>query len=556
MAYNIDPQTTIYLIKTKLESDYENTYHFTSKENQTNYFNGLAESDSKTFSRYTYVKKDKYVVVDGNIDNLISYNYLFYENYDGVDENFEPIHKRYYCFINKMEYVNENATRIYFDTDVMQTYMFDMVFSRCFVEREHVNNDTVGLHTIPEGLETGDYILNGAVTIPSMASAHVVVGSTVDLVSVPTNDAMLDKTGGSQFGVFSGLGYYLFRNTEDVNNMLKRVAHHGKSSGITLMFMAPDSLTDYNNIAWNNHQVVDTYADTDYYCFKMGETTGALLIPALTQNIAKKTSLNGYTPKNNKLLTYPYNYLNVTNFNGCDVQYRYEYFSGNTCNFQGNGVINAGCSINLVPTNYQEREGSNTKYKGIFEIPCGKYPVCSWASDYYTNWLSQNGLNIKSQFMQGATALLSGIGAGVMGSNAGNIVGGIQNSFNQISNTIAQMDYHQMQANSIEGNTNSGDINFSEGYIGFGFYPMSIKAEFARIIDNYFSMYGYKVHTVKVPNITSRRYWNFIKTVKCNVDGNIPQEDLAIIRTNFNNGITFWHDPANIYNYNLNNTIV
>ena len=549
MAYIINPQSRIYLVKTKLETDYENTYKFTSLEAQTNYFNSLIEAGA-TFTNYTYVRKDKYVVVDKNIDDIIKYNYLFYEN-PGF-----PSAKRYYCFITQMEYVSENSTRVYFDTDVMQTYQFDLTFNRCFVEREHVSDDTIGANTIPESLETGDYILNGAVTIPDMASAHVVVGSTISLTAGDANDNMYDRTGGVQNGIYSGLGYYLFQSTEDVNKMLKRCAYHGKSAGIILMFMAPDSLTAYNDIVWNNHHIVDTSANVDYYCFSMGETSGAMLIPALTQSIGKKTDLNGYVPRNNKLLAYPYNYLNVTNFNGVDVQYRYEYFTGNNCNFNAHGCIGAGCSIVMTPTNYQERTGSNSKYKAIFEIPCGKYPVCSYSSDYYTNWLSQNGLNIKAQFMQGFNSALFGIGNSVLSGEIGNLSLGMQNTFNKISDTIATMDYHQMQANSVEGNTNCGDVNFAEGYIGFGFYPMSIKAEFARIIDNYFSMYGYKVHTVKVPNITSRRYWNFIKTVNCNVEADIPQEDLQTIRDNFNKGITFWHDPANIYNYNLNNTIV
>ena len=90
----------------------------------------------------------------------------------------------------------------------------------------------------------------------------------------------------------------------------------------------------------------------------------------------------------------------------------------------------------------------------------------------------------------------------------------------------------------------------------FYFLGMSIKEEYARIIDDYFSMFGYKVDTVKVPNITGRAEWNFIKTVDCNADGNIPQEDLETIKKACNTGITFWHNPDHMYNYSLSNTIV
>lgn len=49
-------------------------------------------------------------------------------------------------------------TNIYIETDVFQTWQFDFIYKRSFVEREHVNDDTIGLHTIPEGIETGEYI--------------------------------------------------------------------------------------------------------------------------------------------------------------------------------------------------------------------------------------------------------------------------------------------------------------------------------------------------------------------------------------------------------------
>ena len=85
---------------------------------------------------------------------------------------------------------------------------------------------------------------------------------------------------------------------------------------------------------------------------------------------------------------------------------------------------------------------------------------------------------------------------------------------------------------------------------------MSIKEEYARIIDKYFDMFGYKVNQVKTPNITGRENWNFIKTIECNFEGDIPQGHLQIIKQIFNNGITLWHNPNTMYNYNASNDII
>ena len=107
-----------------------------------------------------------------------------------------------------------------------------------------------------------------------------------------------------------------------------------------------------------------------------------------------------------------------------------------------------------------------------------------------------------------------------------------------------------------EGNINSGDVTYSIEETTFTCYQMSIKQEFAQIIDKYFDMFGYKVNSVKVPNITGRTNWNFVKTIECNFEGDIPQMHLQKIKEIFNNGITLWHNPSTMYNYSASNTIV
>ena len=85
---------------------------------------------------------------------------------------------------------------------------------------------------------------------------------------------------------------------------------------------------------------------------------------------------------------------------------------------------------------------------------------------------------------------------------------------------------------------------------------MSIRPEMARIIDNYFSMFGYRVNQVKVPNITGRRNWNYVKTIGCYIDADIPQDDLNEIKLMFDKGITLWHNPATFADYSQNNDII
>ena len=72
----------------------------------------------------------------------------------------------------------------------------------------------------------------------------------------------------------------------------------------------------------------------------------------------------------------------------------------------------------------------------------------------------------------------------------------------------------------------------------------------------YFDKYGYKVNTVKVPNINGRYNWNFVKTIECYIEADIPQDDLQEIKNMFDAGITIWHHPDTFMNYSNRNPIV
>jgi hypothetical protein len=85
---------------------------------------------------------------------------------------------------------------------------------------------------------------------------------------------------------------------------------------------------------------------------------------------------------------------------------------------------------------------------------------------------------------------------------------------------------------------------------------MSMRAEVARIVDKYFSAYGYKVSTWKVPNISGRQNWNYVKLNQANIIGDVPQSDLEEIKSIFVNGITIWHNSSTFLDYSQNNNIV
>ena len=149
-----------------------------------------------------------------------------------------------------------------------------------------------------------------------------------------------------------------------------------------------------------------------------------------------------------------------------------------------------------------------------------------------------------------------GMTAGIISNNPLSTMSAGFTAFQGIMNAVDRRYQASLVPDQAKGNDNAGDVNMAEKRFAFTFYPMSIKAEYARICDQFMSMYGYRVNTVKVPNITGRRNWNYVKTIGCYIDADIPQTDLDEIKSLFNNGVTFWHNPATFADYTQNNDII
>lgn len=165
------------------------------------------------------------------------------------------------------------------------------------------------------------------------------------------------------------------------------------------------------------------------------------------------------------------------------------------------GAITPGISMKLVPLSHKN---INVDYNS--GIMAGKLPICSWNSDPYVNWLTQNAINI---------GLNVGETIGDIALNPKNALSSVS-SIGSVVNSIYQADIVPMQS---KGNLNAGDINFSNEKAGFTGYYTSIRDEYAKIIDDYFSMYGYKTNELKVPNITGRLNWNFVKQLNVILQG-------------------------------------
>lgn len=533
----VTPSTDLYLLQCPIEIDNRNQINFSNATNQYNYFFNLYKIGATNFS---YQRKDSTIRYPAHIDSIRHFNYCMYRN-----DNYS--NKWFYAFIEKMEYLNDTTTLITIKTDVYQTWQFDLTFKRSFVVREHTNDDTVGANTVPESLETGEYICN-ATTMWEYAHREYMICMQVSDVPQAFNIGSITSKYYNR--IINGcwvLGFsYNSAGVTSMNKVLKWYDSNQKGDAIVALYLVPKGVIGWND---QNFPLSSTSQTTVYVPYDSSWST----IMGY-QDFGYSGTLDSYTPRNNKLLTYPYNYFSISNCNGDVYTYRYEDFNG-TPRFECDGCLGQNGPVRAFPTN-SKKMSMNPVSGWDYGITAGKYPILSWISDYYLNWQAQNSKYIEKQTEINRVSMASNIAQSLINFDLGGAIGSGTNFASQMLAFDHQREVAQMTPDQAKGNVNNGDLNFSFGADRFVFRQMCVRAEYARIIDDYFTAVGYQTNRVKVPNITGRRNWNYVQTQGCNIIANIPQEDLEEIKSLFDTGITIWHNTSTFLDYSQNNPIV
>ena len=589
----IAPETEIYLLKAPLEADEMHQLDFVNETAQVNYFQSLPKL---ALMNATYQRENGVMYVGFNIEQIRTYNYVMYKNK-------QYSNKWFYAFITGLEYEGNSTTGVSIKTDVFQTYLFEYQWKRSYIKRETVSDDTFGKHLIKEDFDTGDFIVNHSKThfVEVASTKYTALAPNRPLMCVQCTEKVGVLYESSSAGantvedtyIMGSLpqgAYYYFFDTLPLGetgagyDCFKQFRNHldsiGKGSAIMNIFLVPrrsiyEAVPRYIKM----YKEDGTESSSGIFLYEPSANTyGANVITSVPYN--KPTTIDGYTPKNNKLFTSQFNYFVVSNFAGSIAEYHWEDFKTigsttlSTPNFEIKGVLSASTSYIIQPTNSIKSDISETggeTGKISTEIMSGAImPTLSWESDYYLNWLAQNNgkfdLQKRNVIADAVGDSLSSAVSTTLASGGnwqlGLIAGGASaiNGFVNYQNLVDQIDEEKRVAdivpNSVKGNTGVGDISFAMNSVGFAFYNFQIRNDMAVKADRYFDMFGYRVNELKTPNTKTRRYWNFIQTVGANIVGEVPQEAVAELKAMFNAGLTIWHDPSNFLNYDLTNSIL
>lgn len=536
------PSTNLRLLNVPFSSDGLDTIYFGSLAEQQEYFNSKIKVNCG--NEFNYVKKDNYIVVDGNPEQLYMVNYIMYMN-----ENYS--NKWFYAFVTGMEWASVNSTRLYFVTDPIQTWLFELQLYESFIVRQHSEADNVGDNIVPEpiGTNSGAYLVGRTYNV---SPNHITIWATCDETGGNLGSGNVSR--GMFQGAFPAADLEFPGGWGAASSLLESYVDNGVADGIV--------------------KIVNSYS------------------PAVIEEkrINKySTTCDGYKPRNNKLLSGAFCKCFLSCM-GQEQVFNPENCKGDQIVLTLNGDDTSGTLLINVE-NYGMGVTSGTNYgASIINIEI-TYPEGTWAynkyrNDYnlhsYSNALmvqqkeSRRGYGLIRDTLSAGQSLYGGLTAGLIGAVAGTAGGaaafnsqasslvGLGDSVQSISETLGGYDTITQELEAMSESYNApptGNASIStpyfvcaKAYLIYGYVtPLN---SLARAYDDFLTVYGYAQNKFAVPNLHARRAFTYIKVSELHAGGEVPDADMKAIKSLFTRGIYFWDPNATVGDFSQDNSVL
>lgn len=515
-----------------ISPNYENTLYFSSVAAKDSYFSGLTPLASANALSYVREQRGSFKV-DLPISTLIGAGYLRFRN-----TSFE--NKWFYAFVKSVEYINNTTTKVNFELDIIMTWMGVFSLGECYIERQHTVADGIGNNIAEEGFALGNYVCEGTTSYGGGDYCMVLYKTyNSDHDQVAPASALTQGTYVPiiNYGYPLGTAAEIQQSITDLEAKLRALVVNGQIDEVISIKLVP--------MAW----------------FTSGDT-----VPSHAVNVPKPYSQIGgstYQPRNKKLFTYPYKYLEVENSEGKSCIYKYEYFgtlpdttsAGNATFTVHGSVATPEPNVMCTPDSYNGEQHAWDE-----SISMSNFPSVAWNVDTYKAYIAQRdstlfGNQLTSIITGAERGAIGGAAAGPGGALVGALIGAGQGAVSAsstlLSDTLNELrgtDVPERMPNETRGAAES-NLMVQMREKAFYFRMMSITKNYAMMIDDFFDMYGYAIRQKGVPNMNARPTWTYVKTKGCIVHGNLPADDGAMIEQIFDHGIRFWKNHNYIGQY-------
>ena len=550
------------------------TFYFASRSAQTTYF---ATKLSFTVTNCSYQRADI-----GKVKIEKAYKYVYDCDYLSF-KNTSYENKTFYAFITGVEYIDDNTTIVYYVIDNVQTWLLDCTLPACYIERQHTTTDAIGDNMYYDaGLDVGEYV-DKTIQANITSDTMIVFVCTFNMLDWLENGTKTAPGITCRNGIYDSIGVYAcyseisgsYVTSGALPTILANI--YNGVGGVTLDDFINIYL--YPSIGLLLGQSYPASGADAGKCFlvggakvdqnsKPGQTVNLIAGPSFTQNF----TIDGYTPKNNKLFQYPYCLLHVTNNSGGSIDLKFEKFR----NGQGAitqpqarvfGSSTSEAKLRLVPEQYLGE--SESVYDNELGLDSGAYPTVAMTGDAYLIYLAQNKSRIETGYEVMRNQALANVvsweaGAMSKGASQGaaSLPGSVQSGaasysgfLNQIATNMAQMEDLAIAPNSASGLSGVG-LSFQNGKKNFTQVLKTVDKFHAEMIDNYYTMFGYPIKKIAIPNLCARTKYTYIKTLGIIVKGSVPESIKQDLENRFNSGIRFWASTGDIGNFSVNNTVI
>lgn len=599
--------TSLYLLKDiHFNKDYSGVVDFDNKDLQRLYFQSRRVYGFPT--SYNYIRGEiQSVKVEIPQIEVQKYSYFEFTN-SSPDGSM----KTYYAFIDETRYLDPTTTQIIFTIDVWQTYLFDYEIKDCFIDREHQNRFFIDsdnnfrpiFNTENENIEVGsdyavlytDNIRNGNADRVGFYTTEVYWLEVIATEPIfITTSVYKDKplTIHSQNITLPLYVYYVpfikepnkllakYRYNEEteeydplywktVGDMYEKCVDNPKVVAIRIEPYPAfnfryefDSIDDDITIQWTQPtgvdldtiNVIEDDDDTVVYNLKLMREDLSLIAKI---NLPYTYIVNKDLPRNinneTKLKQYPYEFYSITNYRGDVLKLKPEYLGEDEFKIRYKKSLSFNNKTKIYVENYLG-DISGNEYS-LIDNSISELPL---ATDAYKQYISSSKASATAGVAVNAGLGVGGLAVGSALLGAGGPVGslaylalglGITGLSGVKSELMKQSD---LKETPLSERQSGNDLVFDiiNNNLLYKFVKKRITPHYYFRLYDYFYRYGYKANRFGVPNLRSRYYFNYIKTISIDIVGNINNNVKEALKQIFKNGTTIWHCRADNQNPEL-----
>lgn len=521
------------MIKLICSYPYDNKYDysksFSTKEEQNLYFNSfesIVDDPHSDDNEQGYIKQGESFCVNYNYDDLVSrgVNYVIFNNG----------YKDIFAFITSKEYLSDDVTRLNYEIDVLQTFMFDFTIGNSFVERKVCTISEITDYD--EGLSLGEHkIVSDTVAITKGALYFAMFSGiknfevTMDTEGKITHYAEIPSSNNKPMTIIDGVAYPLFFIPLSDNKVPSRLSDHPSLVGVvrfpTCTYGVQELKIPYLMRTIDIGLGKPQYMTVDYLAFAATNITST-----------SATGSGGGVAKGEVTDYYPYTYYVLTDGEGEPIVMKPQELPDGI-------TVHGKYALSHQPIERFYVEGFKGDYTGkVYNITNTNQMMLPTATSEGMAYISANGGSLKMQrdsMVMGNVVGAVTVAAAAIASGGASLLagdGGVVSGINQVRQADQRTQDMLMTPSSISSyGTPSTRNAFETNTVRILKY--SVSEQVKTKIRNYILRFGNKFNNYAIVNL--KTYKGFIKFITPDIDSKIDNMYINTIISILERGIYF-----------------